>query len=244
MSHIITALDFAEPKQARQLVARLDPKLTRLKIGNQLFTVAGPTLVEEFQRSGFELFLDLKYHDIPNTVASALAAAASLGVWMVNVHAGGGKSMLNAARNAVPAYSEAGGTRLIAVTVLTSLDQHELQGVGLDAEPASQVERLTRLTLEAGLDGVVCSPLELGLVRKIAPEKFLTVTPGVRPDNVKIRSQGGSGDDQRRTMTPAEAVQAGSDYLVIGRPITQASDPLAALNRIHDELMLPTDAVT
>jgi orotidine-5'-phosphate decarboxylase len=204
-----------------------------------LFTAAGPTLVEEFQRSGFELFLDLKYHDIPNTVASALSAAASLGVWMVNVHAGGGRAMLDAARNAIPQYNNTGGTRLIAVTVLTSLDQGELQGVGLDVDPATQVERLGRLAMNAGLDGVVCSPLELGLIRHIAPQSFLTVTPGVRPGHVAVRSHGDGDDDQRRTMTPVEAIRAGSDYLVIGRPITQASDPLAALERIHDELQQP-----
>lgn len=247
MNRIITALDFSDAAQARELVSRLEPSLTRLKIGNQLFTLAGPGLVEDFQKAGFDVFLDLKYHDIPNTVASAVEAAASLGVWMVNVHASGGPAMLAAARNAVDRYdrsaSHGGGTRLIAVTVLTSLDRPELTAVGLDLEPAEQVSRLARLTREAGLDGVVCSPHEVGLIRSIAGKDFLIVTPGVRPDGSSapvnaIISHGGQADDQRRTLTPYDAIVAGSDYLVIGRPITQATSPIDVLHALNAEVQI------
>jgi len=191
MNRIITALDFSDVKKAQDLVDRLEPELTRLKVGNQLFTLAGPAFIERCQKAGFDVFLDLKYHDIPNTVASALEAAASLGVWMVNVHASGGPAMLNAARNAVKQYDReapsGGGTRVIGVTVLTSLDRAELTATGLDLEPAEQVVRLATLTREAALDGVVCSPHEVGLIRSIAKNNFLTITPGVRPDVERLR---------------------------------------------------------
>ena len=248
MNRIITALDFSDPKKARSLVEQLEPELTRLKIGNQLFTSAGPSFVEECQSAGFDVFLDLKYHDIPNTVASALAAAVSLGVWMVNVHASGGPAMLSAARDAVAQYDRSaasgGGTRLIAVTVLTSLDREELVATGLDTEPADQVARLATMTRQAGLDGVVCSPHEVGLIRSIAKNNFLTITPGVRPGQVDgipigtILTHGGRPDDQRRTLTPFDAILAGSDYLVIGRPVTQADSPVDVLHALHAEVQI------
>ena len=248
MNRIITALDYSDVAKARDFVSRIDPSLTRLKVGNQLFTLGGPALVEEWQKEGFDVFLDLKYHDIPNTVASALQAAASLGVWMVNVHASGGPAMLSAAREAVSRFDNTaergGGTRLIAVTVLTSLDQSQMQAAGLDVTPAEQVERLARLTREAGLDGVVCSPHEVGLIRQIAKTQFLTVTPGVRPDKdgevpvSQITSHGGAPDDQRRTLTPYDAIVGGSDFLVIGRPITQAASPVEALHAINAEVQI------
>lgn len=248
MNRIITALDFSDVALARKFVDRLEPRLTRLKIGNQLFTLGGPALVEEWQKLGFDIFLDLKFHDIPNTVANAVAAACELGVWMVNVHASGGPAMLHAARKAVPRFDRsaerAGGTRLIAVTVLTSLDHAEMQATGWNDDPDAQVEKLARLALEAGLDGVVCSPHEVGIIRSIAKADFLTITPGVRPDkegNVlmrQIKSHGGAPDDQRRTLTPFDAITAGSDYLVIGRPITQAESPIAVLHSLNAEVQI------
>ena len=253
MNRIITALDFADVAKARDLIERLEPELTRLKIGNQLFTLAGPAFVEQCQQAGFEVFLDLKYHDIPNTVASAVEAAAGLGVWMVNVHASGGPAMLSAARDAVKQYDRTaergGGTRLIAVTVLTSFDKAELDAIGLDLEPADQVARLARLTRQAGLDGVICSAHEVALIRGIAKNNFLTVTPGVRPDPSgptpvsMISSHGGRPDDQRRTLTPYDAVLAGSDYLVIGRPITQAQSPLDVLHALNAEVQIAASQV-
>lgn len=254
MNRIITALDFADASKARELIARLEPELTRLKIGNQLFTLAGPALVEECQRAGFDVFLDLKYHDIPNTVASAIEAAASLGVWMVNVHASGGPAMLAAARDAVKQFDRSaergGGTRLIGVTVLTSFDRAELDAIGYDIEPADQVSRLAGLARQAGLDGVVCSAHEVALIRSIAKNNFLTVTPGVRPDPKGpapisvISSHGGRPDDQRRTLTPYDAIVAGSDYLVIGRPITRAQSPLDVLHALNAEVQIAASLVS
>lgn len=263
-TRLITALDYADPADALALVTRLEPALTRLKVGNELFTAAGPALVETLQGRGFDVFLDLKYHDIPNTVASACARAAALGVWMLNVHAGGGRRMLEAAREAVPRYGGAsgGGTRLIAVTVLTSLAREDLVETGLDAEPDAQVERLATLARDAALDGVVCSPREIGLIRALAPSSFLSVTPGIRPHTLacggapsggpgsgdgdpltvrpavtgEIVSHGGHADDQRRTLTPGEAILAGADHLVVGRAVTQAADPLVALEAITAEV--------
>lgn len=248
MNRIITALDYSDVAKARDFVSRIDPSLTRLKVGNQLFTFGGPALVEEWQKAGFDIFLDLKYHDIPNTVASAVQAAASLGVWMVNVHASGGPAMLSAAREAVAQFDRSaergGGTRLIAVTVLTSLDQTQMKAAGLDVTPAEQVERLAGLTHQAGLDGVVCSPHEVELIRQIGGNQFLTVTPGIRPDKdgevpvSQITSHGGAPDDQRRTLTPYDAIVGGSDFLVIGRPITQANSPVEALHAINAEVQI------
>lgn len=227
---IITALDYDNPASALDFVEKIDPSLTRLKIGKELFTRAGPALVESLQKKGFDVFLDLKFHDIPNTVAGALSAAASLGVWMVNVHASGGPRMLDAARMAIP---ETGSDRtlLIAVTVLTSMDDAELQSVGVMHSAKEQVQTLTQLTVDHGLDGVVCSAQEVAQLRGVVPKTFITVTPGVRPADAGV-----SNDDQRRVMTPSDAIQAGSNYLVIGRPITQASNPLAALRKIHAQI--------
>ena len=239
---LITALDFDDPAAIRAFAGRLDPALTRVKIGNEAFTVGGPALVEDLRASGFDVFLDLKYHDIPNTVAAAVRRATGLGVWMLNVHAGGGRRMLEAAREAVDVAAGAGHRpRLIGVTVLTSLERADLAEVGLDVEPAAQVERLASLVRDTGLDGVVCSPREIRLVRALAPAPFMTVTPGVR-SGVRPgvepggRTGGGAADDQRRTMTPREAILAGADQLVVGRPVTRATDPLLALRTLHDEI--------
>ena len=228
---LITALDFDDPGAVRAFAARLEPALTRVKIGNEAFTAGGPALVEELQGRGFDVFLDLKYHDIPNTVAAAVRRAAALGVWMVNVHAGGGRRMLEAARDALAPHAGGGGTRLIGVTVLTSLARDDLAELGLDVEPAAQVERLAALVRDTGLDGVVCSPREIALVRALAPPPFLTVTPGVRPATDDAPS-----DDQRRTATPREAILAGADHLVVGRPVTRAEDPIAALSTLAGEI--------
>ena len=232
---IITALDYNNPKAAIEFADQIDPALSRLKVGKELFTVAGPALVEALQKKGFDVFLDLKFHDIPNTVAGALSAAASLGVWMVNVHASGGPRMLEAARNAITPAGSSGGTRLIAVTVLTSMDEAELSAIGIDKTPQQQVAALAQLSIDQGLDGVVCSPQEVGLINGLASDPFLTVTPGVRPASASVNA-----DDQRRVMTPAEAIAAGSRYLVIGRPITQSSNPLQTLKDIHAQISEPT----
>jgi len=234
-SLIITALDYNNPKAAIEFADQIDPALSRLKVGKELFTVAGPALVEALQKKGFDVFLDLKFHDIPNTVAGALTAAASLGVWMVNVHASGGPRMLEAARKAVTPAGSTGGTRLIAVTVLTSMDETELSAIGIEKTPQQQVAALAQLTIDQGLDGVVCSPQEVGLISELAPESFITVTPGVRPASNNVKA-----DDQRRVMTPSEAINAGSSYLVIGRPITQSDNPLQTLKDIHAQISEPT----
>ncbi len=224
---IIVALDYPEGDQALALAKRLDPALCRLKVGKELFTAAGPELVESLVDAGFGVFLDLKFHDIPNTVASAVKAAARLGVWMVNVHASGGGKMMAAAREALE--GAANRPKLIAVTVLTSMSRGDLAEIGLDVEPRQQVRRLAKLTQDAGLDGVVCSAQEAAMLKGELGGDFLLVTPGIRPADA-------STDDQSRIMTPAAAIAAGSDYLVIGRPITKAADPLQALRNIHLEL--------
>lgn len=221
---VIVALDYSTAEQALALADRLQPGQCRLKVGKELFTTAGPALVEALQQRGFEVFLDLKFHDIPNTVAKACRAAADLGVWMVNVHASGGRKMMMAAREAVEGAKHK--PLLIGVTVLTSMAAEDLVELGLSCSPEEQVLRLARLAEASGLDGVVCSPLEVSLLRQNIGKAFCLVTPGVRP-------KGASSDDQQRIMTPEDALQAGSDYLVIGRPITQAEDPAAALAQIN-----------
>lgn len=236
MTCIITALDVPRTQDATRLVAQLDPALTRVKIGNELFTAGGPALVEHCQTQGFDVFLDLKYHDIPNTVAKAVAAASSLGVWMVNLHAAGGLRMMQAARAALAPFSDDIGTRLIGVTVLTSLDADELRDIGFEATPAEQAARFARQVAEAGLDGVVCSAHEAAAIKAAHGSHFLTVTPGVRPTGSTVTSSGNQSDDQRRVMTPVDAINNGSDYLVIGRPITQAKNPGDTLASIHREL--------
>jgi orotidine-5'-phosphate decarboxylase len=224
---IIVALDFPDAAAARAMVARLDPGLCRLKVGKELFVAAGPDFVRELVDRGFGVFLDLKFHDIPNTVAQACKAAARLGVWMTNVHASGGPRMLVAAREALEGFEHR--PLLIAVTVLTSMGPAELNAIGVAAGPEQQVLRLAGLTREAGLDGVVCSALEAPALRRELGPDFRLVTPGIRP-------AGGEAGDQTRIMTPAQALQAGADYLVIGRPITQAPDPITALQQIHAEI--------
>lgn len=223
-SPVIVALDFPTAEAALDLAARLDPARCRVKVGKELFTRSGPAVVERLQTQGFEVFLDLKYHDIPNTVAAACRAAADLGVWMVNVHASGGRRMMTAAREALEA-GQGARPLLIGVTVLTSMGPEDLAEVGVSAPPEEQVLRLARLGRDSGLDGVVCSPLEAAPLRQALGRDFRLVTPGVRP-------AGAAKGDQTRIMTPADALAAGSDYLVIGRPITQADDPIAALTSI------------
>jgi orotidine-5'-phosphate decarboxylase len=225
---IVVALDFAEASQALAFVDRIDPTLCRVKVGKELFTAEGPRFVEELVKRNFGVFLDLKFHDIPNTVAKACEAAAKLGVWMLNVHASGGRAMMEAARNAVDKSSQQ--PLLIAVTVLTSMDQAALNEIGVAGNLQDQVLRLALLTQLAGLDGVVCSAQEAPLLRQYANKDFCLVTPGIRPATA-------SKDDQSRVVTPADALQQGSSYLVIGRPITQASDPIQALQAINAEIL-------
>lgn len=222
-SPVVVALDYPDAHAALALADRIDPSLCRLKVGKELFTREGPSVVRALQGKGFEVFLDLKFHDIPNTVASAVHAAADLGVWMVNVHASGGRRMMTAARErlAQGGYS----TLLIAVTVLTSSERGDLAEIGLDIEPVEQVRRLAALTADCGLHGVVCSAQEAVMLRQAHPKPFALVTPGIRP-------AGAAGDDQRRIMTPPMAIEAGVDYLVIGRPVTQSADPVATLKDI------------
>ncbi|WP_370549896.1 orotidine-5'-phosphate decarboxylase [Edwardsiella tarda] len=223
-SPIIVALDYADQNAALALVDDLDPRDCRLKIGKEMFTLFGPQLVRTLQQRGFDIFLDLKFHDIPHTVARAVAAAAELGVWMVNVHASGSARMMTAAREALLPYG-AEAPLLIAVTVLTSMEQADLQAIGIDMAPADYAERLARLSQECGLDGVVCSAQEAVRLKACCGPAFNLVTPGIRP-------QGSDAGDQRRIMTPQQALQAGVDYMVIGRPITQAAKPAEALHAI------------
>ncbi|HHH45816.1 MAG TPA: orotidine-5'-phosphate decarboxylase [Thiotrichales bacterium] len=227
-NRIIVALDYANADQARALVERLEPGRCALKVGKELFTREGPGLVHEFVQAGYAVFLDLKFHDIPNTVAAACRAAADLGVWMLNVHASGGRRMMEAAVEAL-AVQRKQRPLLIGVTVLTSLGREDLAEIGLDVSPEVQVMRLARLASEAGLDGVVCSPREVAPLRRELGGDFRLVTPGVRP-------AGSATADQKRVMTPAEAMAAGASHLVIGRPITRAPDPLAALAAIEREI--------
>jgi len=220
---VIVALDFPDTASAAALVDRLDPAQCRLKVGKELFVRGGPQFVETIQGKGFDVFLDLKFHDIPNTVAAACRAAADLGVWMVNVHAIGGLKMMQAAGDAISTYQHK--PLLIAVTILTSMDSQDLQEVGIAGEPAENVDRLASLAETAGIDGVVCSAQEASRLRNSRQDGFILVTPGIRPANADV-------NDQKRIMTPEKAITAGASYLVIGRPITQAPDPLVALNDI------------
>ena len=224
-SNIIVALDYPDADSALAMADRLDARQCRVKVGKELFTRAGPQVVRDLQQRDFEVFLDLKYHDIPNTVAGACRAAADQGVWMFNAHASGGEAMMLAARQALADD----GPLLIAVTVLTSLDETDLAEIGVSANPAAQVLRLATLAESAGLDGVVCSPTDLHRLRESVASNFLAVTPGVRP-------VGASSGDQKRVATPAKALADGANYLVIGRPITAAADPMLALNAILTEI--------
>jgi orotidine-5'-phosphate decarboxylase len=224
---IIVALDYDSEAAARSLVERLHPNSCRLKVGNELFAAAGPRFVELLVDRGFAVFLDLKFHDIPNTVGKACAAAAKLGVWMMNVHASGGAAMLRAARQAVDAGAHK--PLLIGVTVLTSLSDHDLDAVGLIGPTQAAVLRLAQLAQHCGLDGVVCSGQEASLLKSKLGGTFQLVTPG-------IRLAGTDSGDQARVLTVEQALQFGADYLVIGRPITQAADPLAVLSAINDSI--------
>lgn len=220
---VIVALDYPTAEAALEFAGRVTPQLCRLKVGKELFTHAGPALVEKLVALGFDVFLDLKYHDIPNTVAQACKAAAQLGVWMVNVHTLGGRKMMETTSEALA--NIANRPLLIGVTVLTSMDAAQLAEIGLPA-PEVQVERLARLAKDCGLDGVVCSAQESALLKAACGKEFKLITPGIRPANASL-------DDQSRVMTPQAAMQAGSDYLVIGRPITQSADPIATLQSIN-----------
>jgi orotidine-5'-phosphate decarboxylase len=226
---VIVALDFANPMHALGLADRLDPAACALKVGKEMFVVAGPEPVRWMVARGFRVFLDLKFHDIPNTVAQACTAATRLGVWMLNVHAAGGAAMLTAARAAVDeTAAELGRPKplLIAVTVLTSLGDADLAATGINDTARPQALRLARLTLASGLDGVVCSAVEAPALRSALGPGFKLVTPGIRPS-------GSPKDDQARIITPEAAIANGADYLVVGRPITQAPDPVAALAAIN-----------
>ena len=213
-SPILVALDYADKNAALAFVDNIDPRDCRLKVGKEMFTLFGPQFVRELQQRQFEIFLDLKFHDIPNTAAHAVAAAAELGVWMVNVHASGGARMMTAAREALLPFGK-DAPLLIAVTVLTSMEAEDLRGIGIELSPADYAERLALLTKECGLDGVVCSAHEATRLKASCGQAFKLVTPGIRP-------AGSSAGDQRRIMTPVEAAKAGVDYMVIGRPITQS----------------------
>ena len=226
-SRLIIALDFPTAEQALAFVKPLDPQQCKLKVGFELFVAAGPDFVRALVQQGFAVFLDLKFHDIPNTVASACKAAAQLGVWMINVHASGGAKMMQAAQQALQGSENP--PKLIAVTVLTSMDKAQLSGTGVNADPDQQVLHLARLAADSGLDGVVCSAQEAGLLRKALGDDFLLVTPGIRPE-------GSDQGDQSRVMTPAQARDAGVSYVVVGRPITQAADPLAVITQINTAL--------
>lgn len=225
---IVVAMDFDNAEQCIAMAKRLSPGDCRLKVGKELFTACGPHIVEQLMSLGFEVFLDLKFHDIPNTTAKAVKAAAGLGVWMVNVHASGGERMMMAAREIL---AESPGKRplLIAVTVLTSMDSSDLTAIGINSSPEEHVMRLAKLTQRCGLDGVVCSAQESSLMRANFGSDFCLVTPG-------IRLESSPADDQRRTLTPSAAIASGSSYLVIGRPITQSVDPVATCRSIIQTL--------
>ena len=225
---VIVALDYDNQADALAFVDRIDPASCRLKVGKEMFTLFGPDFVRELHKRGFSVFLDLKFHDIPNTCSKAVRAAAELGVWMVNVHASGGERMMAASREILEPYGK-DRPLLIGVTVLTSMEQSDLAGIGLNVAPQEQVIRLATLTKNSGLDGVVCSAQEASMLKGELGKEFKLVTPGIRP-------AGSDQGDQKRIMTPAQAMQAGSHYLVMGRPITKAEDPIAVLTQVNTEL--------
>jgi len=225
---IVVALDYPSEIQALEMARKLDPSLCRVKVGKELFTRCGPSVVDNLQKLGFDVFLDLKFHDIPNTVAQAVLAAAELGVWMVNVHASGGQKMMERTVEVLD-QKNVQKPLLIAVTVLTSMQREDLAGTGLDLEPIDQVKRLALLTEKSGFDGVVCSAQEAPMLRELVKPEFKLVTPGIRP-------AGASSDDQKRIVTPQDAIRDGSDYLVIGRPITQSENPVNTLEAIIKDI--------
>jgi orotidine-5'-phosphate decarboxylase len=224
---VIVALDYDNADDALALADAVNPTDCRLKVGLELFTLAGPSLLEKLASRGFDVFLDLKFHDIPNTVAQACHAAAQLGVWMLNVHTLGGPRMLSAAREAIERSADK--PLLIGVTILTSHSAEELLQIGLSQSPSEMAEKLASMAQQAGLDGVVCSPHEAARLKQTQGDAFVLVTPGVRP-------AGSDSNDQQRIMTPTEAISQGSDYLVIGRPITRAPDPVEALRKINTSI--------
>lgn len=227
-SRLIVAMDFADKNHALSLADNLDPNACRLKVGKEMFTRFGPEFIAQLHNKQFQIFLDLKFHDIPNTVAKACVAAADLGVWMVNVHASGGRKMMEAAANALRPFG-ADAPLLTAVTVLTSMSSEDLIETGVNSSIAERVSLLAGLAASSGLDGVVCSALESEKLRTELHDDFLLVTPGIRP-------AGADKGDQHRIMTPVDALEAGSDYLVIGRPVTQAGDPLKAMCEITESI--------
>ena len=225
---VVVALDFDKKDDALSFVDRINPADARLKVGKEMFTYFGPEFVKQLTGKGFDVFLDLKFHDIPNTVAKAVTAAADLGVWMVNVHASGGTEMMTKAKAALEAYGN-DAPLLMAVTVLTSMGQEDLDGLGIKKTPAEQVMALAKLTQQSGLDGVVCSAWEAEALKTNLGSDFKLITPGIRP-------AGSASDDQKRIMTPEQAINDGVDYLVIGRPITKAEDPQAVLTQINQSI--------
>lgn len=224
---IIIAIDVSNRSDAIKLAKKFDPKLCRLKIGLELYTAEGPVILELIQNLGFEIFLDLKFHDIPNTVARACAVAANMGVWMINVHALGGLEMMSVAREAITKASHQ--PLLTAVTILTSHTQNDLSTVGITISMEECVTQLANKARQAGCDGVVCSALEAGTLREKLGADFILVTPGIRPDGEML-------NDQKRAVSPARAIETGANYLVIGRPITDAEDPVQALLNIHESI--------
>ncbi|CDL79468.1 orotidine-5'-phosphate decarboxylase [Xenorhabdus cabanillasii] len=227
-SPVVVALDYDNQDAALAFVDKIDPQSCRLKVGKEMFTLNGPQFIQVLHQRGFDVFLDLKFHDIPNTTARAVAAAAELGVWMVNIHASGGERMMTAAKEALLPYGK-DAPLLIAVTVLTSMEQSDLLGTGIDVTPAQHAERLAKLTKQCGLDGVVCSAHEAQQLKEVCGQEFKLITPGIRPE-------GSDAGDQRRIMTPPQAVQTGVDYMVIGRPITRAENPALALQQINQSI--------
>ena len=226
-SMLIIALDFPNESKALSFVEPLSPEDCILKVGLQLYVAAGPNFVRQLVKKGFKVFLDLKFHDIPNTVAGACKSAADLGVWMINVHASGGPVMLEAAANSLVGYDKP--PMLIGVTVLTSMDASQLQAVGVSASPQQQVSHLAKLCADSGLEGVVCSAQEATILRQQQKDEFVLVTPGIRPE-------GSAAGDQQRVMTPLEAKHAGTSFIVVGRPITEAIDPISVIAAINHSL--------
>ncbi len=225
---IVVALDFDKKSEALSFVDKISPTDCRLKVGKEMFTYFGPEFVKQLTAKGFDIFLDLKFHDIPNTTAKAVTAAADLGVWMVNVHASGGSQMMIKAKQALTSYGN-NAPLLIAVTVLTSMGEEDLRGLGITKSPAEQVMALAKLTQESGLDGVVCSAWEAEQLKTTLGKDFKLITPGIRP-------AGAASNDQKRIMTPEQAIAVGVDYLVIGRPITQAENPQLVLEQINQSI--------
>ncbi len=226
-SKVIVALDFNNLTEVMEFVQQIKPSECRLKVGKELFTAYGPQIIRELQALGFEIFLDLKFHDIPNTVYKAIRVASDLGVWMVNVHASGGREMLTKARQAIEDSQHK--PLLIAVTILTSLSESAVAEIGYQHSLVEQTLHLARLSYECGLDGVVCSAHEAAAIKLATSAEFLTVTPGIRLNTDKV-------DDQTRIMTPSIAVASGADYLVIGRPITKSVLPIETLQGINQSL--------